>query len=155
MAATQFWHFGLCCRNHQFHIAYVCMFPGKNILSSKDRPLPIDFAPSIVFFLFWQYLYKNTDENVGHSSFLKGGSGHLVIVIMAVFWSHDQDHGGVENSAHLRAGVWFAIPWWWDLVLGLKSRPLSCGLEAWFTWDLGMRLKTLSCVLRLGLEKSV
>ena len=87
----------------------------------------------IIFFVLTIFMYipsNSTDENVGHSSFLRGGSGHLVIVIMAVFWSHDQDHGGVENSAHLRAGVWFVIPWGWDLVLGLKSRLLSCGLEA-------------------------
>ena len=44
---------------------------------------------------------------------------------MAVFWSHDQDHGGVENSAHLRAGVWVPIPWGRDLVLGLKSWLLT------------------------------
>ena len=65
------------------------MFPGKAILSSKDRPLPIDFAPSIVFFsvltIFIEVSSKSTNENVGHSSFLRDGSGHLVIVIMAVF----------------------------------------------------------------------
>ena len=89
----------------------ICMYVSwKKHSFLKRQTTSNRFCPiNCFFFLFWQYLYKNTDENVGHSSFLKGGSGHLVIVIMAVFWSHDQDHGGVENSAHLRRLVRYSL----------------------------------------------